>query len=282
MKINGKDVKLLGLLFLSFTILVCITSSPPFSGFASAQNNTLIQPQGIQGMSTNATNATNIVLVHGGWADGSGWNKQIPILRNAGYNVIAVQLPTHSLADDVETVKRAISHIGGPVTLVGHSYGGEVITNAAYNNPNVTGLVYIAAFASDEGQSLSSFVDPAKFPKDLFVPDSGGFLYLNPKIFRENFANDVDPAEADIMAIVQKPFNQSIFVEKSGPPAWKQLPTWYQISDADHMIPPDVQRMFAERMNATTLSLNASHASYVSHPTEIADFILNATRGSSK
>ena len=282
MKINGKDVKLLGLLFLSFTILVCITSSLPFSGFASAQNNTLMQPQEIQSMSTNATNATNIVLVHGGWADGSGWNKQIPILRNAGYNVIAVQLPTHSLADDVETVKRAISHIGGPVTLVGHSYGGEVITNAAYNNPNVTGLVYIAAFAPDEGQSLSSFVDPAKFPKDLFVPDSGGFLYLNPKIFRENFANDVDPAEADIMAIVQKPFNQSIFVEKSGPPAWKQLPTWYQISDADHMIPPDVQRMFAERMNATVLSLNASHASYVSHPTEIADFILNATRGSSK
>ena len=137
----------------------------------------------------------------------------------------------------------------------------------------------LPAFAPDEGQSLSSFVDPAKFPKDLFLVDNGGFIYLNPRIFRENFANDVDPAEADIMAIVQKPFNQSIFAEKSGPPAWKQLPTWYQISDADHMIPPDVQRMFAERMNATTLSLNASHASYVSHPTEIADFILNGTKG---
>jgi pimeloyl-ACP methyl ester carboxylesterase len=277
MKTYGNDLKFLGLLCLSIILLIGIPST--YSGFASAQNNTLMQPDGIEGMSTNQT---NIVLVHGGWADGSGWNKQIPILRNAGYNVIAVQLPTHSLADDVETVKRAISHIGGPVTLVGHSYGGEVITNAAYNNPNVTGLVYIAAFAPDEGQSLSSFVDPAKFPKELFVPDSGGFIYLNPKIFQENFANDVDPAEADIMAIVQKPFNQSIFVEKSGPPAWKQLPTWYQISDADHMIPPDVQHMFAERMNATTLSLNASHASYVSHPTEIADFILNATKGSNK
>ncbi len=277
MRLNSNEPMILGFLCLSIALLISMPST--YSGSASAQNNTLMQPDGIQDMSTNAT---NIVLVHGGWADGSGWNKQIPILRDAGHNVIAVQLPTHSLADDVETVKRAISHIGGPAILVGHSYGGEVITNAAYNNPNVTGLVYVAAFAPDEGQSLSSFVDPAKFPKDLFIPDSGGFIYLNPKIFRENFANDVDPAEADIMAIVQKPFNQSIFAEKSGPPAWKQLPTWYQISDADHMIPPDVQHMFAEKMNATTLSLNASHASYVSHPTEIADLILNATKGSSK
>jgi pimeloyl-ACP methyl ester carboxylesterase len=228
----------------------------------------------------STANRTNIVLVHGGWADGSGWSKEIPILTAAGHKVIAVQLPLHSLSDDVTTVKRAVEHIGGPTILVGHSYGGAVITNAGYNNPNVTGLVYIAAFAPDEGQSLSSFVNPANFPKDLFIVDSGGFIYLNPKIFRENFAQDVDPAEADIMAIVQKPFHQSNFVEKSGPPAWKQLPTWYQISDADHMIPPDVQRLFAQRMNATTLSINASHASYVSHPNEIAQFILNATKGS--
>jgi pimeloyl-ACP methyl ester carboxylesterase len=275
MRINNNELIFLGLLCLSIILLIGVPST--HSGFASAQNNTLMQPDGIQGMSTNAT---NIVLVHGGWADGSGWNKQIPILRNAGHNVIAVQLPTHSLADDVETVKRAISHIGGPVTLVGHSYGGEVITNAAYNNPNVTGLVYIAAFAPDEGQSLSSFVDPLKFPKELFLLDNGGFIYLNPAVFRENFAQDVDPAEADLMAIVQKPFNQSIFMEKSGPPAWKQLPTWYQISTSDRMIPPDVQRMFAERMNATSLSVNASHASYVSHPEEITDLILNATKES--
>ena len=149
----------------------------------------------------------------------------------------------------------------------------------AYNNPNVTGLVYIAAFAPDGGQSLSTFVNPANFPKELFMPDSGGFIYLNPKIFRENFAQDVDPTEANIMAITQKPFHQSNFVAASGPPAWKQLPTWYQISESDHMIPPDVQHTFAEQMNATTLSLNASHASYVSHPNEIADFILNATKG---
>ena len=109
--------------------------------------------------------------------------------------------------------------------------------------------------------------------------DSAGLAYINPTMFHNRFAQDVDPTEAYIMAVTQKPFNASTFAEKSGPPAWKQLPTWYQISESDHMIPPEVQHTFAEKMNATTLSLNASHASYVSHPTEIADFILNATKG---
>ena len=272
----------IGLLVLISTIMFVTTfAASGYSGMANSQENkTSMQPQVVQSATTANTTKMNIVLVHGGWADGSGWSKEIPILTAAGHKVIAVQLPLHSLSDDVATVKRAVEHIGGPTILVGHSYGGAVITNAGYNNRNVTGLVYIAAFAPDEGQSLSSFVNPANFPKDLFIVDSGGFIYLNPKIFRENFAQDVDPAEADIMAIVQKPFHQSNFVEKSGPPAWKQLPTWYQISDADHMIPPDVQRLFAQRMNATTLSINASHASYVSHPNEIAQFILNATKGS--
>ena len=272
----------IGLLVLISTIMFVTTfAASGYSGMANSQENkTSMQPQVVQSATTANTTKMNIVLVHGGWADGSGWSKEIPILTAAGHKVIAVQLPLHSLSDDVATVKRAVEHIGGPTILVGHSYGGAVITNAGYNNPNVKGLVYIAAFAPDEGQSLSSFVNPANFPKDLFIVDSGGFIYLNPKIFRENFAQDVDPAEADIMAIVQKPFHQSNFVEKSGPPAWKQLPTWYQISDADHMIPPDVQRLFAQRMNATTLSINASHASYVSHPNEIAQFILNATKGS--
>src|ERR671933_198688 len=236
MKENVQKNQNLCLLYLTTTLLVSLGLTITHSSFANAQqqNNTLVQPQGKQGM---ATNAINIVLVHGGWADGSGWIKEIPILTAAGHKGIAVQLSLHSLSADVATVKRAVEHIGGPTILVGHSYGGAVITNAGYNNPNVTGLVYIAAFAPDEGQSLSSFVDPAKFPKELFIVDSGGFIYLNPKVFRENFAQDVDPAEADIMAIVQKPFHQSNFVEKSGPPAWKQLPTWYQISTTDHMIP---------------------------------------------
>jgi pimeloyl-ACP methyl ester carboxylesterase len=269
----------------NFLVLLCLSiaiiagfSSTPDSALTSPENRTLMQSQGIQGMSTNGT---NIVLVHGAWADGSSWNKVIPILQNAGHNVIAVQLPEHSLADDVETVKRAIEHIGGPAILVGHSYGGAVITDAGYNNPNVTGLVYVAAFAPDEGQSLSNFVDLAKLPKDLLIFDSGGFVYINPAMFPGAFAHDVDPAEAAVMAIVQKPINQSVLGEKSGPPAWKQLPTWYQISEGDHMIPPDAERLFAKQMNTTTLSINSSHASPVSHPEEIAQLILNATKGSS-
>ena len=120
-----------------------------------------------------STNSTNIVLVHGLWADGSSWSKVIPILQNAGHKVIAVQLAAHSLADDVATVKRAIDLVGGPTILVGHSYGGFVITNAGYNNPNVTGLVYVAAFAPDEGESTGNFVDVKKLPPGLLVPDSG-------------------------------------------------------------------------------------------------------------
>jgi pimeloyl-ACP methyl ester carboxylesterase len=272
-----QKTNILLILCLTLIFFVSFVSVTP-SGLSSAQNNTLMQHQGTQNVS-NTTKSTNIVLVHGGWVDGSSWNKVIPILEKAGHKVIAVQLATQNFANDVETVKRAIEFIGGPVTLVGHSYGGAVITNAAYNNPNVTGLVYIAAFAPDEGQSLSNFANPANFPKELFLLDKGGSIYLNPKIFRENFAQDVNPDEAALMAVVQKPFNQSNFVAKSGPPAWKQLPTWYQISESDRMISPNVEHQFAKQMNATTISLNASHASYVSHPNEIANFILNATKG---
>lgn len=277
---------------LDFTILLVLITTligsfalTSNSGFSIPQNNTntLIQPQSTQGVAnTNATNTPNIILVHGAWADGSSWNKVIPILKNAGYRVIAVQLPLHSLADDVATVKRAIELFGGPTILVGHSYGGFVITNAAYNNPIVTGLVYIAAFVPDEGESLSNFVDPSKLPQGLLVFDSGGFGYINPEMFPQAFAQDVNSTEAKIMATVQKPINQSVLGEKSGPPAWKHLPTWYQVSESDHMIPPDAERQFANRINATTISINSSHASLVSHPDEITQFILNATRGSTR
>jgi pimeloyl-ACP methyl ester carboxylesterase len=229
-----------------------------------------------------ATARTNIVLVHGAFADGSSWNKVIPVLEAAGHRVMAVQLPLHSLADDVATVKRAIAFMGGPTILVAHSYGGAVITNAAYNNKNVTGLVYLAAFAPDERQSLINFVDPAKAPKGLFVSDSAGFLYINQTQFPQVFAQDVNPAEASVMDAAQKPIKESIFSEKSGPPAWKQLPTWYEISENDHALPPDVERQFAKQMNATTISLPSSHASMVSHPKEVAELIMNATKGSTR
>ncbi len=234
-----------------------------------------MQSQGTTTTTANATNM-NIVLVHGTYVDGSSSSKVIPILQNAGHKVIAVQLPLHSLADDIATTKRAIDLVGTPVILVGHSYGGFVITNAAYNNPNVKGLVYIAAFAPNEGQSLTDFIDATKLPKGFLVSDNGGFVYLNPNMFPQAFAQDIDVAQAQIMAAAQKPFNQSILAEKSGPPAWKQLPTWYQISNNDRLIPPDAERMFAKQINATTISLPSSHASPISHPNEIAKLILDA------
>jgi pimeloyl-ACP methyl ester carboxylesterase len=288
------------LLFLTIALIASFTLTP-YSGFASLENNnnTLMEPEASEGMATatNATNTTtattttttsanattatpNIVLVHGLWADGSSWSKVIPTLQNAGHRVIAVQLAERSLAEDVDTVKRAIDLVGGPTIVVGHSFGGFVITNAAYNNPNVTGLVYVSAFAPDEGESAVNFVPVESLPPGLLVIDSGGFAYLNPEMFPQAFAQDVNATEAKTLAVVQKPAHQSLFTEPSGPPAWKQLPTWFEVSEGDHIIPPDAQRMFAQRMNATTISLNSSHASLVSHPDEIAQLILDAASGS--
>jgi pimeloyl-ACP methyl ester carboxylesterase len=277
-----QKAKVLGLLFLTTTLIVTL-SLTTHSGQANAQqqNNTLMQSQGTPSMTiptTNTTN-TNIVLVHGTGVDGSSWGKVIPILQNAGHKVIAVQLPLHSLSDDIATVKRAIDLIGAPVILVGHSYGGFVITNAAYNNPSVKGLVYVAAFAPNEGQSLGNFIDASKLPKGFLVFDSGGFIYINPAMFHQAVAPDSDPAEAKVLAAAQKPYSKSILAEKSGPPAWKQLPSWYQVSENDSLIPPDAERMFAKQINATTISIPSSHASPLSHPNEVAQLILNATKG---
>jgi pimeloyl-ACP methyl ester carboxylesterase len=233
---------------------------------------------------TAANNTNNIILVHGVWSDGSIWSKVIPILQDAGHKVIAVQLPLLSLKNDIATVERAIERLGGPAVLVGHSYGGEVITNAGYNNSNVTGLVYLAAIVPDEGETGNDVFKqiPAEFSKTFFeniANDTAGLLYFNPNKFYESFAHDIDPTEANILAVVQKPFNQSITLEISGPPAWKQLPTWYQISENDRLVPPDIQQMYAERMNATTISLNSSHMSLVSQPEKIAELIMDATKG---
>ena len=221
---------------------------------------------------------SNIILTHGTWTDGSSsWGKVIPILQNSGHRVIAVQLALYSLADDIATVKRAIDLFGPPVILVGHSYGGFVISNAAYNNPNVKGLIYLAAFAPNDGQSLSDLVDSSKLPNGFLVYDSGGFVYVNPEMFPQLCAQDVDLSQAKIMSSTQKPFNSSILAEKSGPPAWRQLPTWYQISEHDRIIPPALQYMFAKQMNANSaISLPSSHMSIVSYPNSISQLILNA------
>jgi pimeloyl-ACP methyl ester carboxylesterase len=274
------NIKFIALVTLGLALIAYFTSNTYF-GYASSENRTSVESVELKNMTS--TNDTNIVLVHGAGGDGSSWSKVIPILTDAGHRVIAAQLPLYSLKDDVDTVKRAVERIGGPTILVGHSYGGEVITNAGYNNPNVTGLVYLAAIAPDENETGNDFFEqlPEEFVRrfnESVAIDRAGFMYFIPEKVQESFAHDVDPAEANTLAVVQKPFNQSIIAEKSGPPAWKQLPTWYQISENDRLLPPDIQRFYSERMNATILSLNSSHASLVSHPNEIAELILNATK----
>lgn len=251
------------------------------SVFTSQVNSTLLEPAELNGETTTTTaNATHIVLVHGSFGDGSVWSKVIPVLQNAGHRVTAVQLPLQSLTEDVAVVERAIERIGDPTILVGHSYGGAVITNAGYNNSNVTGLVYLAAYAPAQGESLLDLGNnTADLPENLFTIDNEGFMLMNPDLIHEWFAQDVNLTEVDIMAAVQKPVNLSTVEEKSGPPAWRQLPTWYQISKNDRVVPPDLQHFFAESMNATILSLNASHFSQISQPDEIAGLILNATKG---
>lgn len=261
----------LSLSFIAYTVLIANFN------LVNAQSKPILQSAESQD-NASFTDIKNIILVHGAFSDGSAWSQVIPILEKAGHRVIAVQLPEHSLSDDVATVKRAIDFVKGPSILVGHSYGGLVISNAAYNNPNVKGLVYIAALALKDGQSFSDIADVKKIPKDLFVADKGGFIYLNSTKFHDSFAQDVNISEADIMAAVQKPINQSILAEKSGSPAWKQIPSWYQISENDRMIPPPLEQMFAKQINATTISIPSSHASLVSHPKEVAQLILNATK----
>ena len=279
MKEYFQETKSLVLISLCISLIGSLTINA-YSSPASFKNKTAIESEALKNIIPS--NSTNIVLVHGALSDGSVWSKVIPILKDSGHRVIAVQLPLHSLGDDVATVERAIGQLGGPTILVGHSYGGEVITNAGYNNSNVAGLVYIAALAPDEGETGNDLFKqlPERISKRLIETfsentalDSAGFLYFNPDSFHELVAHDVQPDEADILAVVQ-----SISAEISGPPAWKQLPSWYQISENDRLIPPDIQRLYAERMNATALSINSSHASLVSHPHEIAELILNATK----
>ena len=279
MKMHFNKKKSLGLFCLVLAFIASIVFIANFN-LANAQNKTiLLDVESTNNNNNISTDINNIILVHGAFSDGFAWSQVIPILEKAGHKVIAVQLPENSLSDDVATVKRAIDFVNGPSILVGHSYGGLVISNAAYNNPNVKGLVYIAALALQDGQSYSDIVDVKKIPKDLFIADKGGFIYLNSTKFHDTFAQDVNLSQANIMAAVQKPINQSILVEKSGPPAWKQIPSWYQISENDRSIPPSLQHFFAKQINATTLSIPSSHASLVSHPNEIAQLILNATKG---
>jgi pimeloyl-ACP methyl ester carboxylesterase len=221
---------------------------------------------------------TNVVLVHGAWADGSTWSKVIPLLDKQGLEVTAVQLPLTSLEDDIAVTRNALAAQKGKTILVGHSYGGAVITGAANGAPNVTALVYIAAFGLDEGESLEVLSKQGTPPAGAaqIHPDERGFLWIDREGFRAAFAADVDPTEARIMAVTQKPLSIKSFVAKSGPPAWKHIPSWYLVSSNDRMIPPPAEELMAKRMGATVRKVGASHASMISHPQEVADIIFAA------
>lgn len=220
--------------------------------------------------------SVNIVLVHGAWSDGSGWAKVLPILQASGHNAVAVQNQMISLADDAANTRAIIDSMEGPTVVAGHSYGGAVITSAAHGAGNVKGLVFIAAFAPDEGEALGGF--PPGACAKFIGPGPRGLLYIDRKQFPACFAGDVPIDEAHVLAAVQRPVSGAVFSDKMGTPAWKSIKSWYQVSENDKMIPPDTERMMASRAKATTISLPSSHASLVSHPQQVAELILTAAR----
>jgi pimeloyl-ACP methyl ester carboxylesterase len=217
-----------------------------------------------------------IVLVHGAFADGSGWSKVILRLEKAGYTAIAVQNQMSTLSEDIATTKRVIDAVKGPVVLVGHSYGGAVITGAGVGSPNVKSLVYIAAFAPDAGEKVAELA--GKFgPSSLntaLVPDSAGFLYIDRAKFQQVFAADVSDDEAMVMAAAQRPLAGVAFGGSVETPAWKTLPSWYLVSTEDHAILPELERFMAKRIGAKSIvEVQASHAVFVSHPDEVVALI---------
>src|SRR2546430_3398847 len=221
-----------------------------------------------------------IVLVHGAFADGSSWQRVIPILQRDGYSVIAVQNPLTSLAADVETTKRVVDAQTGPVVLVGHSYGGAVITAAAAGSSNVKSLVYIAAFAPEVGEAIGAFGD--KYPAPLGAalrPDKAGFLYVDPAQFHTVFAADLPEVETRVFAATQKPIIGSVFGAAPDQATWKTIPSWYIVSQDDKAINPDLERFYANRMKAKTTEVQSSHVPFLSHPAVVARPIEQAAAG---
>jgi pimeloyl-ACP methyl ester carboxylesterase len=237
----------------------------PISGMAQA---TAAQPLRIH----------NIVLVHGAWADGSSWNKVIPLLEKRGFHVTAVHLPFTTLADDAATVRRALALQDGPTLLVGHSYGGAVITEAG-DDPKVAGLVYVAAFAPDQGQSagdVNSQFPPTPGDKE-FRPDANGYLQLSDKGVAEDFAQDLSAAEKQLAAAAQGQVSgPNELGAKVTTAAWRHKPDFYVVADQDRMIDPALEQRFADQMHATTIHIASSHVPMLSHPAQVADFIASA------
>jgi len=221
------------------------------------------------------TGIKNVVLVHGAFADGSGWDAVAKILEKDGYTVSVAQPPETSYADDVKYTRAAIDAMGGPVVLVGHSYGGSIISEAG-NDSNVAALVYIAAFALDEGESCASIEAAVPQASKAFKPDSNGNWWIEQEHFAADFAGDIPPAQAHFMAISQVPISTDSFTHKVTNPAWKNKPTSYMVASSDRSINPIQERMMAKRANAKTVEVNASHVAYMSHPKEAAKLIEEA------
>jgi pimeloyl-ACP methyl ester carboxylesterase len=221
------------------------------------------------------SDGTNILLVHGAWADGSCWSKVIPLLQARGYRVTAAQIPLTSLEDDIAVTRRLLSAQTDPTVLVGHSYGGAVITGAANGIAQVKALVYVAAFGLDKGESLASLSEqgPPSPGAAAIAPDEHGFLWIDREKFHEAFVADATEEEAYLMSVVQKPLSVASFTGKEGEPAWKSIPAWYLVSTEDRMIPPPAQAFMAQRMKATVRSVTASHAAFMARPQDVDHII---------
>ncbi len=217
----------------------------------------------------------NIVLVHGAWADGSCWSAVIQRLQAYGYTVTAPQFPETSLADDVARLRQVLRRQIGPVVVVGHSYGGQIMTALGADSAGVAALVYIAAFGLDQGESLGALLGggpPTPALAHLIV-DEQGFAWLPEDDFVGHFASDVDPLKARVLCAVQQGLSMSTFEDVMGVPAWKSHPSWYLVATDDKAIPPDAERMFAKRMGAHTVEVSSSHLAMVSHSAEVAQLI---------
>src|SRR2546426_1505428 len=222
----------------------------------------------------------SIVLVHGAWADGSSWSSVIERLQADGYRVTAPQFPLTSLAADVARLRQVLDSQECPTVVAGHSYGGQIITALGTDAPNVAGLVYIAAFGLDQGESLGALLSQGPVTPSLahLVTDQQGFTWLPEDDFVNHFAADVDPVKARVMYAVQQALAASAFQDVMGVPAWKALPSWYLVAADDQALPPDAQRLFARRMGATTIEVPSSHVAMVSHPEDVVQLIKTAAR----